>query len=631
MSIRLKLTIMFLAIASIPLIFVSSLTFSNYKKSIETGRLSDLRDVVTYKADKIETYFAGLKANIQVAQGYYNIKKNLPLLLRFSDDPNNAEVLAAKGTLDTQLSQMQSVLSDVSDIMLVSSEGRVLYANKSLHYYKDISKAPTEAEKEAFTTGKYRICISDVYFDEAEDNRYEILVTAPAYDFNAVPVGVIAFEVDMTSIYNIVHDNTGLGETGESVIGKKIGNEVLYLSPLKYDPNAALNRRITIGAKVAVPIQNAVQGKTGAAIAVDYRGVGVIGAWMYLPSLDWGLATKIDSSEAFAEVTNLRNLAAIILVIVILLSGLTAFSIAQSISEPIKQLSAGAAIIGSGNLDYKVGTNHKDEIGQLSRTFDKMTHDLRQTLASRDELNNEIAERIKKEEELHKLNRTLRAIGNSNQAMMHAKDESHYLQDVCDIVVKDCGHAMVWVGFAENDEAKSVRPVAYSGFEEGYLETLKISWADSERGRGPTGTAIRSGKICFCKNMLIDPAFEPWRAEALKRGYASSIVLPLMDGDKTFGAVTIYSKEANPFSQDEIYLLTELAGDLSFGISSIRLRIARDDAEKEVRRSVEELTKFNKLMVGREIRMVELKKEINELCRLMNQQPRYDIDFEKEK
>jgi PAS domain S-box-containing protein len=391
---------MFLAVASIPLLFVSVLTFSNYKKSLETNRLSQLRDIAAYKADKIETYFAGIKRTLEMTQGFYNIKKNFPVLLKFADEPNNPVFIAAREPLDAQLSQMQAVLTDVSDIMLVSPNGRVIYANQSGHYYKDFAGAPTEPERQAFIIGKDRIYLSDIYFDKAENNRYEMLVTAPIFDLNDVSIGVFALEIDMSSIYKIIQDNTGLGNTGESVVGKKIGNEVLYLSPLKFDSDAALNRRITIGAKVSVPIQNAVQGKTGAGVTFDYRGKNVIGAWHYLPSLDWGLATKIDASEAFADVTNLRNLAAILLVIVIILSGLSAWSIAQSISEPIKRLSEGARIIGGGNLDYKVATAHKDEIGQLSRTFDKMTGDLKQTLASRDELNSQIDERKKAEESL---------------------------------------------------------------------------------------------------------------------------------------------------------------------------------------------------------------------------------------
>ena len=68
MSIRLKLTIMFLAIASIPLLLFSVLTFSNYKDSLEANRVTQLQLLASYRADKIETYFAGLRKNIEISQ-----------------------------------------------------------------------------------------------------------------------------------------------------------------------------------------------------------------------------------------------------------------------------------------------------------------------------------------------------------------------------------------------------------------------------------------------------------------------------------------------------------------------------------------------------------------------------------
>ena len=198
---------------------------------------------------------------------------------------------------------------------------------------------------------------------------------------------------------------------------------------------------------------------------------------------------------------------------------------------------------------------------------------------------NDITERRRKEEELKKANRTLLALSESSRALIHAVDEQKYLDQACRIVVKDCGHAMVWIGLAENDENKSIRPVAHAGFEEGYLETLKLSWADTERGRGPTGTAIRAGHIAVCRNMLTDPLFAPWRAEALKRGYASSIVFPLIAGGATFGAMTIYSREPDPFSAHEVQLLTRLANDLAFGVHAIRLRKAHARTEEALRES----------------------------------------------
>jgi len=185
-----------------------------------------------------------------------------------------------------------------------------------------------------------------------------------------------------------------------------------------------------------------------------------------------------------------------------------------------------------------------------------------------------ITERKQKEIELQKLNRTLKALGQSNAAMVRATSEQELLQAVCKIVAEDCGHAMVWIGFREEDEAKSVRPVAHAGFEEGYLETLQVTWADTERGRGPTGTAIRTGKPCQCQDMRTDPAFMPWREQGLRRGYRSSLVLPLLADGVAFGAVSIYSRQPAAFSTDEVRLLTELANDLSFGITTMRLRAA---------------------------------------------------------
>ncbi|HBA82812.1 MAG TPA: hypothetical protein DCZ95_01840 [Verrucomicrobia bacterium] len=212
---------------------------------------------------------------------------------------------------------------------------------------------------------------------------------------------------------------------------------------------------------------------------------------------------------------------------------------------------------------------------------------------SKFELPNEELRRSRQELELNRLNRTLKAHSHSYQALMRAAGEKEYMDEVCKIVVEDCGHSMVWIGFAEEDDAKTVRPVAYSGFEEGYLDTLQLTWADTERGRGPTGTSIRTGQPCMCRNMLSDPAFEPWRAAALKRGYASSLVLPLLAGGKAFGAISIYSREPDPFLEDEVKLLSELAGDLAYGIDAIRLRIAHVRAEQALRRTAEELARSN--------------------------------------
>src|SRR5512133_2543724 len=185
-------------------------------------------------------------------------------------------------------------------------------------------------------------------------------------------------------------------------------------------------------------------------------------------------------------------------------------------------------------------------------------------------------------DELRQLNRTLRALGLSNQALMRAKVEADLVQDVCRIIEDHCGHAMVWIGYAEEDAGKSIRPVAWAGFEKGYLETLNLTWADEPRGHGPTGTAIRTGKPSICRDMRSDARFGPWRTEALQRGYSSSVALPLPLDGQIFGALTIYSREADAFSEDEVRLLSDLANDLAYGIANLRLRRAHEKAVEDL-------------------------------------------------
>ena len=200
-------------------------------------------------------------------------------------------------------------------------------------------------------------------------------------------------------------------------------------------------------------------------------------------------------------------------------------------------------------------------------------------------INYDLTERRWAEEAQRRLNRELRAISNCNQALMRAEEEQTLLGDICRIVCDEAGYRMAWVGYAENDEAKTVRPVAWAGVEDGYLAQAEITWAETERGRGPSGTAIRSGKSACFRDFTTDPLAAPWRESAVLRGYRSTIALPLKDESaNTFGILTIYATEPNAFTVDEIRLLEELAGDLAFGIMVLRARSVRKQAEEELRR-----------------------------------------------
>jgi PAS domain S-box-containing protein len=196
----------------------------------------------------------------------------------------------------------------------------------------------------------------------------------------------------------------------------------------------------------------------------------------------------------------------------------------------------------------------------------------------------DITETKKVQDELIRLNRALNARSKSSKAMMDSKNEISYLRNVCKIITEDCGYAMVWIGYALKDRYKSVVPMAYHGCSNSYIEKMNISWDNTEYGNGPTGRAIKSGKPELCRNMVTDPTYAPWRSEGLKSGFASSLVLPIIIDGKPFGALSIYSRETDAFSPNEINLLNDVSQDLAYGISYIRL----SESERAAARAIKE-------------------------------------------
>lgn len=197
------------------------------------------------------------------------------------------------------------------------------------------------------------------------------------------------------------------------------------------------------------------------------------------------------------------------------------------------------------------------------------------------------------EESLVRLNRTLKMLNSCDEALARIRDEDELLHEICRICVDAGGYRMAWVGFAMEDAAKSVRPVAVAGAERDYLDKVAISWdADVERGGGPTGRAIRSGQHCLVQDVSSDPIMKPWREDALARGFAAVIALPL-NGEPA-AVLTVYSATAGGFGKDEVELLRELAGNLAYGIKSLRLAAENRRAGQELLRAKEEAEQANR-------------------------------------
>jgi len=249
----------------------------------------------------------------------------------------------------------------------------------------------------------------------------------------------------------------------------------------------------------------------------------------------------------------------------------------------LRRLTETARRFGAGDLSARSGLpgNH-DEVGNLAAAFDGMAGQL-------EERENRLDASVR---EIHRLNRALRTLSAGNRILTRARDESSLLEDMCRAVVEVGGYRIAWVGYAGNDENKTLRPMASAGLA---LESFPrdLTWADCERGHSPTPAAIRSGAPVVANDLLADPDFAFWHERFLELGVGSGVALPLKAGDNTIGALSIFAVEPDAFGAEEVELLTETADDLAYGIASLRGLVRSQQAEEANRMKSEFLANMS--------------------------------------
>lgn len=185
----------------------------------------------------------------------------------------------------------------------------------------------------------------------------------------------------------------------------------------------------------------------------------------------------------------------------------------------------------------------------------------------------DITARRQAETDIRHANRALFALSAVNRSLVRITDANELLQTICLAIVQKGGYRLAWVGYVQHDENKTIKLMAHAGHNDGFLEAMRLSWADTARGTDPCGRAIRSGLTQCSQDIAKDQQYLPWHDEALKRGYAANIAFPLLNADGTvFGILSVYSDEVNAFSSGEVKLLEEMAGDMAFGVNTLHLR-----------------------------------------------------------
>ena len=204
-----------------------------------------------------------------------------------------------------------------------------------------------------------------------------LFVVGPMFRGNLL-IGILAMQLDTRLIFRNYNRYTGLGQTGDLTAAIEAGNdELVFVSPTRFNPKTAFNERIRFGDAKGRDIQLAVRGGRGFAEMADHLGNPVVTAWTYLPSYRWGITVKQRTSEAFDLLALQRTGAFAFMVLATLVVYAVARLVARTISRPIREAAEVAGRVAAGDLTARVTTTASGEAGQLLHAVDKMTQDLR--------------------------------------------------------------------------------------------------------------------------------------------------------------------------------------------------------------------------------------------------------------
>jgi len=231
-----------------------------------------------------------------------------------------------------------------------------------------------------FLQGRLRTYVEGSYYSPTLE-RPTMVISTPVIDEKGRLTAVLAGRLNLEELSRILSLAGGMRSSQETYL---VNSFNFFVTEPRFGKGFVLKKAVrTYGVRAGL------SGENGVAFYPDYRGVPVIGAYLWLPELKGCIMTEVDQDEALEPVRHLTQITLAMALIVCLVALFLGLYFLRTISRPLNRLAQGAREIGKGNLDVRTNLKSPDEIGELSLALDRMAEDLQATTVSRDELRKE--------------------------------------------------------------------------------------------------------------------------------------------------------------------------------------------------------------------------------------------------
>lgn len=397
-TLRVKLMASLLLLSIVPIAMIAYTTFFSSSHFFKQSMVHSLEGIARLKSESIENFIKDRVDQIEKTASSSDLVDNLEKVLSEkspgqqpaadikpknkesgvegifeevklpADIKENKEKIEKSPEYQALNKALGNVLGDgakYEDFFILDTSGIVAVST----VYENEGKS---AQNEAFFANSVKTTfIRDPFISEIT-KKLTMIISTPVKNKNGKVIGVLGARLNLDKFYQTLKDEAGLGNTGETIIGKKIGDEIIFMGPTRYDDDAALKRKIKVQPGRMYSLQEAARGQEGSGFYQDYRGVDTLAVWKHIPVLNWGLVVKVDAKDALQPIFNTRNTIFAIAVVLVLLVIFLSSYISKGVVGPIRELTRAADDISKGDTDIKIQIKSNDEVGDLAESFERM-------------------------------------------------------------------------------------------------------------------------------------------------------------------------------------------------------------------------------------------------------------------
>jgi signal transduction histidine kinase len=464
------------------------------------------------------------------------------LLVADADYPNR------QAELNAEFALVAEAYPSFNGLFAYTPSGQVFAASDALEVGKVVTRQPyyqgslLEGNEAIFHPPFYEVGSQDL----ALFGTYQIR------DASGAVVSIVAVDIELSALGEIMIERTGLPNTGETYLVSRQNNYLL--TPSRFEGYIPTRAYRTLG------IDSALAGDDGSDIYEGYRGTSVMGVYRWIPELEAGLIAEVEESEALAATVETRNTTLLASAAVMLIAAFFGLIYASNIASPIVELTNAATAVASGDYNRNVKVSRSNEIGVLGYAFNIMTAELQRTITDLKDLNENLESRVAFR------TRDLKIAADVSQQVTKVLDPKILLPNLVELTRSgfDFYHVSVFL-FNENTDTLQLEAGTGTAGQQ-MLEAGKRFNLNDKRGLVPLAARERQpviiNDVTKSSDHVVNPVLPDTRSEA---------ALPMVIGSRLIGVLDLQSTLPGAFQDDDINVLTALSDQIAIALRNAQL------------------------------------------------------------